>query len=109
MLSNLVSPLSWQVIAILILFSQALELLRDNDLKKGKFEEQLVEPYKPNKIVPPEFIKDIIDEANADFPTLNFDYELPHKWRADEYQEKYEELERQMIEVIAWKSRWFGH
>ena len=62
----------------------------------------------PNKIVPPEFIRDVIEEANKDFPTLSFDYELPHKWRPSEYQEKYEELERQMIEIIAWKTRWFG-
>jgi hypothetical protein len=83
-------------------------LFEERRLKKGKFEEQIVQPYIPNKIVPPEFVRDVIEEANADFPTLNFDYELPHKWRADEYQEKYEELERQMIEVIAWKARWFG-
>ena len=77
-------------------------------MKKGKFEEQLVEPYLPNKIVPPEYIKDIIEEANKDFPTLDFDYELPHKWPTNEYQKKYEELEAQMIEVIAWRARWFG-
>ena len=77
-------------------------------MKKGKFEEQLVEPYLPNKIVPPEYIKDIVEEANKDFPALDFDYELPHKWPTNEYQEKYEELESQMIEVIAWRARWFG-
>ena len=83
-------------------------LFEEVDLKKGKLEEKIVEPYMPNKIVPPEFIRDTLEEANKDFPVLNFDYELPHKWRVDEYQEKYEELERQMIEVIAWKTRWFG-
>jgi hypothetical protein len=82
--------------------------LREDKLNKGKFKEQIVEPYMPNKIAPPEFIKDIIEEANADFPTLHFDYELPHKWHADEYPKKYEDLERQMIEVLAWKTRWFG-
>jgi hypothetical protein len=41
-------------------------------LKKGKFEEQMVEPYIPNKIVPPEFIRDIIEEANKDFPAFEF-------------------------------------
>jgi hypothetical protein len=77
-------------------------------LKKGKFVEQLVEPYLPNKIVPPEFIKDVLEEANNDFPALDFDYELPHKWGNNEYQKKLEELESQMIEIIAWRARWFG-
>ena len=77
-------------------------------MKKGNFEEQLVDPYLPNKIVPPEFIRDVIKEANQDFPKLDFDYELPHKWRSEEYQKKYEELERQMIEILAWRARWFG-
>jgi hypothetical protein len=77
-------------------------------LNKGKFEEQLVDPYLPNKIVPPEFIRDVIKEANQDFPTLDFDYDLPHKWRSEEYREKYEEIERQMIEILAWRARWFG-
>ena len=77
-------------------------------MAKGKFEEQLVDPYLPNKIVPPEYIKDVIKEANQDFPTVDFDYELPHKWRAEEYQKKYEELERQMVEIVAWRARWFG-
>lgn len=77
-------------------------------MKKGNFEEQLVDPYLPNKIVPPEFIRDVIKEANQDFPKLDFDYELPHKWRNEEYQKKYEELERQMIEILAWRARWFG-
>lgn len=77
-------------------------------MKKGKLEEQLVEPYLPNKFVPPEFINDIIKEADKDFPSLDFDYELPHKWRTDEYKEKYEELESQLIEVLAWRARWFG-
>jgi hypothetical protein len=77
-------------------------------LIKGKFEEVLVDPYLPNKIVPPEFIRDVVKEANNDFPTVDFDYELPHKWRSDEYQNKYEELERQMIAILAWRARWFG-
>jgi len=77
-------------------------------MSKGKFEEQLVDPYLPNKIVPPEYIKDVIKEANQDFPTVDFNYELPHKWRTEEYRDKYEELERQMIEILAWRARWFG-
>jgi hypothetical protein len=77
-------------------------------MTKGKFEEQLVDPYLPDKIVPPEYIRDVFEEANQDFPTVDFDYELPHKWRAEEYQGKYEELERQMIEILAWRARWFG-
>jgi hypothetical protein len=78
-------------------------------LKKGKFSEQIVAPYLPNKILPPEYVRDVLKEANDDFPTLEFDFELPHKWQANEYKEKYEELERQMIEVIAWRAKWFGN
>ena len=77
-------------------------------MNKGKFEEILVDPYLPNKIVPPEYIKDVIMEANQDFPIVDFVYELPHKWRPEEYKEKYEELERQMIEILAWRARWLG-
>jgi len=77
-------------------------------MKKGKFEEMLVDPYLPNKIIPPEYIRDIIKEVNRDFPNLDFDYELPHKWSSGEYQIKYEELERQVIEILAWRARWFG-
>ena len=77
-------------------------------MKKGKFEEVLVDPYLPNKIIPPEYIRDIVKEANRDFPNLDFDYELPHKWSSGEYQGKYEELERQVIEILAWRARWFG-
>lgn len=77
-------------------------------MTKGKFEEQLVDPYLPDKIVPPEYIRDVVKEANQDFPVVDFDYELPHKWRAEEYQSKYEELERQMIEILAWRARWLG-
>lgn len=77
-------------------------------MKKGKFEEILVDPYLPNKIVPPEYIRDVVKEANMDFPNLDFNYELPHKWSREEYEGKYEELERQVIEIIAWRARWFG-
>ncbi len=77
-------------------------------MKKGKLEEILVDPYLPNKIVPPEYIRDVINEASNDFPKLDFDYELPHKWRTEEYQGKYEELESQIIEILAWRARWLG-
>jgi hypothetical protein len=77
-------------------------------MKKGKLEEQLVDPYLPDKIVPPEYIRDVIKEANQDFPTLDLDIGLPHNWRSEDYQEKYEELERQMIEIFSWRGRWFG-
>jgi len=46
--------------------------------------------------------------CDIDPSTLDFDYELPHKWSGGEYQRKYEELERQMIEILAWRARWFG-
>jgi hypothetical protein len=77
-------------------------------LRKGKLEEKLVEPYLPNKIVPPEYIKDIISEANQDFPQIDFEYELPHKWPNELYKDKYEELEQQIIEILSWRARWFG-
>jgi hypothetical protein len=77
-------------------------------LRKGKLEEQLVKPYLPNKIVPPEYIKDVLNEANQDFPRIDFEYELPHKWPDGLYKDKYEELEQQMIEILLWRTRWFG-
>jgi len=49
-----------------------------------------------------------LEKANKDFPNLDFNYELPHKWPNNEYREKNEELERQMVELIAWRSLWFG-
>jgi hypothetical protein len=77
-------------------------------MTKGKLEETIVDPYLPNKIVPPDYIRDILHEANNDFPSLEFEYELPHKWQAEEYEMRYEELERQMVEVLNWRLRWFG-
>jgi hypothetical protein len=44
---------------------------------KGKLEKTLVDPYLPNKIVPPEYIKDVLNEANRDFPLVEFEYEGP--------------------------------
>ena len=75
---------------------------------KGKFEKILVDAYLPNKIVPPEYIRDILNEAEMDFPTIEFEYEIPHKWRIEEYTNRYEQLERQMLEILSWRIRWFG-
>jgi hypothetical protein len=75
---------------------------------KGKLEKTIVDPYLPSKIVPPEYIRDVLHEANNDFPSIDFEYELPHKWKEEEYKVRYEELERQMMEVLNWRSRWFG-
>lgn len=77
-------------------------------MTKGKFEETIVDPYLPNKIVPPEYIRDILKDANNDFPLIKFEYELPHKWPNEEYKLRYEELERQLMEVLNWRLRWFG-
>jgi hypothetical protein len=54
------------------------------------------------------YIRDVLHEANNDFPSIEFEYELPHKWKDEEYKNRYEELERQMMEVLNWRSRWFG-
>jgi hypothetical protein len=78
------------------------------DLTKGKFEQKIVEPYLPNKIIPPEYIRDILNEADQDFPSIDFEIEVPHKWRTEEYKKKYEELESQMMEILSWRTRWFG-
>jgi hypothetical protein len=75
---------------------------------KGKLEKMLVDPYLPNKIVPPEYIKDVLDEANLDFPLIEFEYEIPHKFSLEEYKTRYEELEHQMVEILSWRFRWFG-
>jgi len=77
-------------------------------MTKGKLEQTIVDPYLPNKIVPPEYIRDVLHEANNDFPSIEFEYELPHKWVEGEYKNRYEELERQMLEVLNWRQRWFG-
>jgi len=77
-------------------------------MNKGKLETELVEPYLPNKIVPPEYIRDVLHEANKDFPSIDFEYELPHKWPDEEYRTRYEELERQIVEILNWRQRWFG-
>ena len=78
-------------------------------MTKGKFEEQIVEPYLPNKIVPPEYIRDVLNEANQDFQSLDFEIDVPHKWAIQEYKDRFEELEREMIEVLSWRIRWFGN
>ena len=75
---------------------------------KGKLEKELVDPYLPNKIVPPEYIKDVLDEANRDFPLIEFEYEVPHNFPLEEYKSRYEELEHQMVEILSWRFRWFG-
>ncbi len=77
-------------------------------MTKGRLEKTLVDPYLPSKIVPPEYIRDILNESNNDFPSIEFEYDLPHKWNADEYQSRYEELERQMLEILNWRQSWFG-
>lgn len=77
-------------------------------MNKGKLEKELVEPYLPNKTIPPEYIKDVLNEANNDFPLRDFDYEVPHKWTLEEYKDRYERLEQQMLEIISWRVRWFG-
>ena len=75
---------------------------------KGKLEKTIVDPYLPSKIVPPEYIRDVLVEANNDFPLIEFEYELPHKWSTDEYAHRYEQLERQMLEILNWRQTWFG-
>lgn len=75
---------------------------------KGRFEKELVDAYLPNKIVPPEYIRDVLAEANKAFPLIEFDYEIPHKWPIEEYKKRYEILERQMLEIINWRLLWFG-
>ena len=49
-------------------------------MNSGKFEKTLVQPYLPNKIVPPEYIRDVLDEANRDFPLVEFEYKIPHNF-----------------------------
>jgi hypothetical protein len=77
-------------------------------MTKGKLEKTLVDPYLPSKIVPPDYIRDVLHEADKDFPPVDFEYEIPHKWTAEEYRNQYEELERQMLEILKWRQLWFG-
>ena len=78
------------------------------ELIKGKLEKTLVDPYLPNKIVPPEYIRDVFDEANRDFPLIEFEFKIPHNLPLEEYKDRYEELEQQMLEISSWRFRWFG-
>jgi len=77
-------------------------------MTKGKLEKELVEPYLPDKIVPPDYIKQVLEEANDDFPLMDFEYAVPHTMTVEEYRKRYEELESQMIEILSWRQRWFG-
>jgi len=77
-------------------------------MDKGKLEKTIVDPYLPDKIVPPEYIKDVLDEANQDFPIVEFEYEVPHDLPLEAYKDRYEELEHQMVEILNWRFRWFG-
>ena len=77
-------------------------------MKKGKLEKDLVDAYLPNKVIPPEYIRDVLAEANKNFPLVEFDYELHHNWPIKEYKNRYENLERQMLEIIQWRLSWFG-
>ena len=77
-------------------------------MSKGKLEKTIVDPYLPNKTVPPEYIKDVLDEANQDFPLVEFEYKVPHDFPLEEYKNRYEELENQMLEILSWRFRWLG-
>jgi hypothetical protein len=77
-------------------------------MKKGKFEKILVDPYLPNKNVPPEYIRDVLEESNRDFPFIEFEYKVPHDFPLEEYRDRYEELEHQMLEILSWRFRWLG-
>jgi hypothetical protein len=78
-------------------------------MPKGKFEKILVESYLPKKMVPPDYIRDILREADEDFPIFDFEYSLPHVLTSDEYRNRYEDLEKHIIEIIEWRQRWFGN
>lgn len=75
---------------------------------KGKLEKELVEPYLPDKIVPPEYIREVLQEATDDFPLTDFEYVVPHNMTSEKYVERYEELEQHMVEILNWRLRWFG-
>ena len=77
-------------------------------MKKGKLEKDLVDAYLPDKIIPPEYIRDVLIDAIEAFPIIEFDYEVPHKWPLEEYKTRYELLERQMLEILKWRVDWFG-
>jgi len=81
---------------------------RGERMKKGKFEKTLVDPYLPSKNVPPEYIKDVLKESNRDFPLIEFEYKVPHNFPLEEYKNRYEELEHQILEILSWRFRWLG-
>lgn len=77
-------------------------------MSDGKFEKELVEPYYPDKFIPPEYIRDILKEANKDFPVIESDIQVPHKWPLEEYKERYETMESELIEILKWRVKWLG-
>jgi hypothetical protein len=37
-----------------------------------------------------------------------FEFKIPHNLPLEEYKDRYEELEQQMLEISSWRFRWFG-
>jgi len=44
------------------------------------------------KNVPPEYIKDILNQSNRAFSVVEFEYKVPHDFPLEEYKNRYEEL-----------------
>ena len=48
---------------------------------------------------------DLLEEANHDFPIIEFEYEVSHNLPLEEYKNRYEELEHQILEILNWRFR----
>lgn len=50
----------------------------------------------------------VVDEARKEMPLEMFDYKQPRKWNLLEYQQYYDALAHQVLELLLWFEKWFG-
>jgi len=53
-------------------------------------------------------LKGWIGEARKEMPLEMFDYKQPRKWNLLEYQQHYDALAHQVLELLLWFEKWFG-
>jgi len=79
---------------------------------KGLFEKRIrAVMYREYSSLPgaePEEVLFIIDEARKEMPLEMFDYKQPRKWNLLEYQQYYDALAHQVLELLLWFEKWFG-
>ena len=51
---------------------------------------------------------DMINEAKKEFPLETFEYKQPHNLTLAQYKARYDEMAHEILEIVAWRLRWFG-